>query len=159
MPPEVVVGTYAGSPWLTGCLASLGRPAAVYESTDYEIGVLRQAVQRHERFLFLQDSVRVLDPGFWEAVGTEPTWLCGRPPMYLGIYDAAALGPLLAEFPATVDKETAIACEGLLHERLPMPCVWPDVVDRNALRQEHKHGRNNLVLGNALFEKFKGTWR
>ena len=155
----VVVGTHSGSPWLADCLTSLGRPAHVYQSPDYEIGCLRQAARHHDRVLFLQDSVTGLDQGFWHAIGDSPKWLCGRPPMYLGIYDSAALAPVLATFPERVDKETAIRCEVDLFKRLPMPVLWPEIVDRNALRTETRHGRVNLVLGNDLFEKHKGTWR
>lgn len=155
----VVVGSYPGSLWLPDCLASLGRTATVYESPDYEIGVLRQAVRHHDRFLFLQDSVQVLDQRFWAEIGTEPTWLTGRPPMYLGIYDSAALAPVLDVLPERVDKETAIRCELELSDRLPMPELWPNVIDGYALRTEERHGRTNLVLGNHLFEKWKGTWR
>ena len=76
--------------------------------------------------------------------------------MFLAIYDAAEVKPLLPAGP--VSKRDAINLEAHLPSLLTMPTLWPDVTDATALRHEQRHGRDNKVLGNEHFLKFKGTW-
>jgi len=77
--------------------------------------------------------------------------------MFMGIHDSKTLLPHLPAGP--VSKEETIALEAHLGSVLGYRTVWPLITDRAALRTEHKHGRDNLVLGNRLWEKFKGTFR
>jgi hypothetical protein len=39
-----------------------------------------------------------------------------------------------------------------------MPSLWPNVIDITHLRMEERHGRQNKILGNDLWEKAKGNW-
>jgi len=157
----VLVGSHPESPWIEDCLKSIrtttDRPITVHTIGGHEPFALRTGLQ-WGRFLFLQDSCRILDAAFWEVVDSSgPSFLFGRPAMFLGIYDSQHLRPLLPTEP--VDKETSIRLEVELADSLGYPSIWPDVLDRTALRREHRNGRDNLVLGNELIEKHKGTWR
>lgn len=157
----VVVGTNPSrTEWLNDCLNSIVTtcdwPIWVHHDGGYEPTALREACGRFDRFLFLQDSVTILAPEFWTHIH-EPAWLAGWPPMYLAVYDSAELAPHLPK--GTVTKEHSIQLEAQLPTLLNMPTLWPNIRDANALRTEYRHGRDNLILGNHLFEKAKGTWR
>lgn len=159
----VVVGTHPDrKPWLTDCLASIRRSSPrrrvfVHGTGGYEPAALRAGCAKFDQFLFLQDSVTILHPDFWTTIDASgPAWLAGWPPMFLGIYNAADVAPLLPDH--EVSKVESTHLEGALPHSLPMPTLWPDVVDATALRREDRHGRDNLVLGNDLFLKHKGTW-
>lgn len=157
----VVVGTYPGSPWLTDCLKSipLGRPVKVHRTGGYELSALRTACRYYDRFLYLQDSTQVQHPLFWDIIdATQPTWLFGWPPMYLGVYSRTDLEPILAKAPTIVDKATSIAWEVELVNRLNYPYLWPDVRDAGG-HLEERHGRTNLRLSNRFLSKWKGTFR
>lgn len=78
------------------------------------------------------------------------------PPMFLAVYDSITVLPHLPDEPVT--KRDAINLEARLPELITMPTIWGNVTDATALRHEHKHGRDNKVLGNQHFIKFKGTW-
>lgn len=161
--PVVVGSNPERQAWLDDCLASIHatsskrRKILVHETGGHEPPAILTGCAAFDRFLFLQDSVTILHPDFWQAIdASEPAWLAGHPPMFLAIYNAATVGPLLPEGP--VDKGEAIRLESHLPTLLTMPTLWPDVTDATALRREVKHGRDNLVLGNELFLKWKGTW-
>lgn len=160
----VVVGTNPErTAWLDDCMASIRetsssrRKVVVHETGGYEPAAILTGCANFDRFVFIHDSVTILHPDFWEAIdASDPAWLAGHPPMYLAVYDAATVRPLLPDGP--VDKGDAIRLESHLPSILPMPTLWPEVTDATALRREVKHGRDNLVLGNQYFLKWKGTW-
>lgn len=148
--------------WLADLLETIptDRDVLIHGTGGYEIAALRTGCQAFDRFLLLQDSMRILDPTFWAVIDASgPAWLSGHPPMYLGIHDREQLEPVLSTYPATIDKETSITLEGDLPRHVTYDTIWPHITDRTALRTEHRHGRENLVLGNHLWEKWKGTWR
>lgn len=160
----VLIGTHPHrTAWLADCLKTIptGRTVEVHRTGGFELAALRTGVRYFDRFLFLQDSMLVKHPAFWDVVdGTDsPAWLCGHPPMYVGIHDRDQLAPALDRYPAEITKEQSIDIEVDLPTHLNYSTLWPDVVDATALRREHRHDRDNLVVGNELFEKFKGTWR
>src|SRR5690606_20970585 len=129
-----------------------------HDTGGYEPPAIRAGCERFPRFLYLHDSVTILQPGFWKIIdASPPAWLTGPPPMFLAIYNTVDVEPLLPTHELT--KADSIHWEGHLPHLLRMPTIWPDVVDATALRREHRHGRDNLVLGNDLFLKWKGTWR
>ena len=157
----ILIGSHPNSHWLPECLESIRnttpRPVLVHEDGGYEPFALRKGLG-WGRFLFLQDSVQILSPAFWDVIDSlGPTWLFGHPPMFMGVFDSTDLIPHLPTGP--VDKETSIALETELSHTLGYPYLWPDVRDGNALRREIKHGRDNLVVGNDLIVKWKGTFR
>lgn len=161
----VVVGTHPNRErWLNDCLGSIRkttkRHVVVHETGGYEIAAIRTGYQHFDRFLFLQDSVTVLNPDFWAILDLKqgPAWLAGWPPMFLGIWDKTAK-PVIDALPATQSKEDSIQLEAQLPNTLNWPTIWPNVNDKNAIRAEVRHGRNNLIVGNEYFEKAKGTFR
>lgn len=155
----VVVGSHPHSPWLTECLESIrattNREVLIHGDGGHEPAAILTGCERFDRFVFLQDSVTILNPQFWETVEQyDIAWLSGWPPMFLGVHTAAIANHL----PGPVDKAEAIRLEAHLPTILDYPTIWPNITDRTALRREVKHGRDNLVLGNELWEKHKGTW-
>jgi len=161
----VVIGTNPErKPWLDECLASIRatssrrRRVHIHETGGYEPAAIRTGCSKFERFLFLHDSVTILHRDFWDIIDASgPAWLAGWPPMFLGIFNAADIEPLLPTY--EVSKRESCDLEGALPHRLHMPTLWPDVVDTTALRREDRHGRDNLVLGvEGVWEKHKGTW-
>lgn len=163
----VVVGTNPErGDWLKGCLDSIRattrrRRVFIHRTGGYEIAALRAGVTRFGRFLFLQDSVTILRSGFWDVIDSTQgsAWLTGGPPMYLGIHDSIQLGPALSVYPDHLEKRDAINGESDLPTRVQgYGVIWPEVHDATHLRMEERHGRLNMVLGNHLFEKHKGSW-
>lgn len=162
----VLIGTHPDrAAWLADCLASVeattDREVIIHADGGYEIAALRTGCAWTDRFLFIHDSVTILDPAFWQVIDRHAhnAWLTGWPPMFMGIHSAATLKPILATFPEVMTKEQAIQAEAHLPSLLDYPTIWPEITDRTALRTEVRHGRENLILGNHLFEKAKGTWR
>lgn len=156
----VVVGSHPDSPWIDDCLTSIlnttDRQVVVHGDGGYEPAALRTGAALFDRFIYLQDSVTILSPTFWDAIGEKPCWFAGPPPMFLGIHDST----ITALLPRAASKEEAIALETEVPAHLNYPTIWPTVTDRTALRREMRHGRDNLVLGvPGLWEKHKGTWR
>jgi hypothetical protein len=156
----VVVGSHPDSPWIDDCLASIlnttDRQVVVHLDGGYEPAALRTGAALFDRFIYLQDSVTILHETFWDAIGEEPCWFAGHPPMFLGIHDAL----ITEHLPKSVTKEEAISLEVQLPQKVNYPTIWPTVTDGAALRREMRHGRDNLVLGiPGVWEKHKGTWR
>lgn len=162
----VIIGTHPDrKPWLDDCLKSIRstssprRRVAVHGTGGYEPAALRTGCDTFDRFLFLHDSVTILDRDFWEVIDATPQrWLAGSPHMHLGVYQTAELAPHLPQH--EVDKNGAIRSESDLPQHLPNmnPPLWPEINDLNFLRREVRHGRENLVLGNHMWEKHKGNW-
>ena len=162
----VVIGTNPErTEWLADCVASIKatteRPFIIHRHGGYEIAALRTATTHFDRFLFIHDSVTILSPLFWGHIDARQgsAWLSGWPSMFMGIWDTETLQPYLDEIPDRVSKEATIALEADLHARFDYSTIWPEVRDGTAKRREHRHGRDNLVLGNELWEKHKGTHR
>lgn len=160
----VVVGTHPDrTDWLDDCLASIRatstkrRKILVHETGGYEPAGILTGCATYNRFLYIHDSVTILSKDFWQTIDNSgPAWLAGHPPMFLAIYDAHTVAPLMPT--GKVSKREAISLESNLPSALTMPTIWPDVSDATALRHEVKHGRDNLVLGNDYFLKHKGNW-
>lgn len=164
MSVPVVIGTNpTRAEWLADCLATIpkDRQVLIHWPGGYEIAALRTGCRSFDRFLFLHDSVEVLDPAFWDIIDAVegPAWLTGGPPMFLGIHERHLLQPILDTYPDEVDKETTIRLEVDLPRRVPYSRIWPEVTDHTALGVEHRHGRDNLAVGNRYFVKWKGTHR
>lgn len=162
----VVVGTNPErGHWLKDCIRSIRatsrhRRVHIHKTGGYELTALRAGVTRFKKFLFLHDSVEVLNPAFWEIIDTTPpAWIFGGPPMYMAVYDSAELVKALEDAPYGRDmtKVLSIYWEGELANRIQYPTLWPEVIDANGRLEEH-HGRLNLVLENEFARKWKGNW-
>lgn len=132
-----------------------GRPYTILWE-GWETDQLREAANRFGRFVFIKESVR-LKPGFWEAIDSEKgsCWLFARPSCYMGIYDAPTLKKMLDALGKTTSKEDSIRNEWLIHGTVQWRSIWPEIHDYNALRMDGVE----LVIGNHLIEKLKGTAR
>ncbi len=155
----LVIGSHPGSPWIDDWPRFGPRRVHTHRTGGYELTALRAAVTRFDRFVYLQDSCEILSPSFWLTIDAldGPSFIFGAPGMYLGVYEADDLRPILAEVPTDIDKRTSIEWEGRIREHLPYPTLWPEVVDATG-RFEDRHGRANLVLENAFLRKWKGNW-
>lgn len=162
----VVIGTNPErGDWLKDCLASIratskNRRVLIHRDGGYELTALRVGIERFPKFLFLHDSCEILDRGFWDIVdSSEPTWLFGGPPMYLGIFNSSYLAAAIEDAPYGYDitKRVSINWEGHLPERLSMSTLWPEVHDGTSYMQ-NRHGRENRVLENMYLRKLKGNW-
>jgi hypothetical protein len=160
----VVVGTNRErTAWLNDCLQSIratSKPRRfiyVHKDGGFEPAAIRAGCAKFDRFLFIHDSVVIQHPDFWTAIdNSEPAWLAGWPPMMIAVYEAQDVLPHLPEHDVT--KREAVQLESTLPGLLNMPTIWPDITDANHLRMEERHGRTNMVLGNELWEKYKGNW-
>jgi hypothetical protein len=162
----VLIGTHPDRQvWAADCFASIkattNREILLHTTGGYELAALRTGAAAFDRFLFIHDSVTILDPLFWTVIDRfqTPAWLSGHPPMFMGIHHTSSLKPVLDRYPAEQTKEDAIRIEAELPALLTYTTIWPDITDRTAKRTEERHGRTNLVVGNHLWEKHKGTWR
>src|SRR5690606_25663973 len=96
----------------------------------FELAELRVAASEGGRFLFMKDSVTVLDEArFWDAINPQPgaAWLFGRPSCYLAIYESSSLNQVLDYAPMHGDKFASINWESHLHDFLDYPTIWPEV--------------------------------
>lgn len=157
----LVIATHLGSFWVNWWINNRphDRPVFLNWAGGYEPAALLLGMNHFPRFLLLQDSTRILHDDFWPTVdGLHATWLTGWPPMFMAVHDTSQLEPHRARIEACKTRADSIRLEADLPSLVNYDTLWPHITDRTAIRQEIRHGRNNLVLGNHLFEKHKGTW-
>ena len=138
------------------------REVRTLTSSEWEASHLRRATRPYKRFVFLKESTAILDPeGFWDAIdGVKgPSWLFAYPSCYMAIYDSKSLLDALDAMPAPMSKEDSITMENGLQRALPYPILWPEISDENAKRVDMIDGKPELIIGNDLVEKAKGTAR
>lgn len=126
----------------------------------FELAELRESATEGGRFLFMKDSVRILDAHrFWNIIETHPgpAWLFARPSCYLAIYDSASLSAALEDAPLSGTKIDSINWESHLHDLLDYPSIWPEVTDWTSKRIDYIDGAPELVIGNDIVEKSKGS--
>lgn len=138
-----------------------GREVVVYSGEGFEPNALRVGVRMFKRFLYLKESSRILDPLFWKVIDRTPAgaFLFSRPSCYMAVYDSQGLSTILDQIPRNLDKEGSIWWEWNLQGLLDYRVIYPDVTDKTAKRIELVDGEPELVIGNDLIEKYKGTAR
>ena len=166
----VVATTPGRERWLAQCVASLGGREVLAVSLEhgYELGKI-EWVHRNttlDRFLFLQDSAEVLSHGFWGRLEEFPgsVALLGDPSVYgsyMGVYERKVLNKMPG-WPLVDSKMGSIANEIIWTRDYAdmaggVPVLFPELTDANGHVVEH-FGRDNLVLENQFFRKWKGTW-
>lgn len=174
---HVVISSGTGrGHWVADCLNSIkrGDVTVCLSRTDGELGAIRMIHEgtKWSRWLMLQDSCMVLHDEFFTMIDQSQGSLliAPRPSMYLAVYEREIIDVIgIPDVPAGVDREIAITNETVWMDRYneahqmlrgtPVPVLFPDFTDANASRQEHHHGRINLVLENKYLRKYKGTWR
>ena len=125
----------------------------------YEMSALHLASTRYSQFVFLKESVTILRPDeFWLAIdGVQgPAWLSQPPSMYLGIYDSLTFMSRFAGVSANT-KLDSVRLESELNSVFKWPVLWPDVRDGRGKRVDYVDGRPELVIGNEVWTKHKGT--
>ena len=132
----------------------------------YELGKIRHIFETTDidRFLFLQDSAEVLSETFWGRLSEHDgsVGIMSDPApfgCYMGVYERKYLE--LMEWPETLAKEDSIREEVLWTRRYAevsgASILFPELRDSMGYEREHL-GRNNLVIENEHFRKWKGTW-
>ncbi len=123
-----------------------------------ELTDIRAAANIYDLFLYMKPSVTILDrQAFDEATQSGPAWLFARPSCYLAIYESASLIQALQDAPLAPSKVDSIEWESRLHDRLSYPTLWPEVWDGTAKRIDIIDGQPELIIGNHIVEKAKGT--
>jgi hypothetical protein len=156
--------------WLEQCTRSLGARTftPIADVAMWELGKIKHIHEtyRHERFLFLHDSVEILSERFFEL--TEETTgsvaLFSDPVpfgMFMGIFERTVLDQVPLWQP--VSQEASVRAELLWTTRYARAAksfsvLFPEVSDRAAIRSVHRFGRTNLVLENEHIRKYKATW-
>jgi hypothetical protein len=140
--------------------AAGNRPILVLTTPEWEDQHLRYAADTFDWFVFVKESTRILDPAaFWTKVDAakDPAWLFAWPSCYMGLYARSPLQTVLRRI-KVVDKWGSVREEAALAKRLNMRnALWPEVCDANALRVETVDSEPELVIGNAIIEKSKGS--
>jgi hypothetical protein len=140
--------------------AAGNRPILVLSTPEWEDQHLRYAADTFDWFVFVKESTRILDAeAFWAKVdtATEPAWLFAWPSCYMGLFARSPLQTVLRRIKVT-DKWGSVREEAALAKRLGMrAALWPEICDANALRVETVDGEPELVIGNAIIEKSKGS--
>jgi len=168
--PVFVGTTSTRGEWLQQCAASFKHRlfTPIVDDATQELAQIKfiHETFRHERFLFLHDSVEILDDRFFELIDATSgsVALFGDPVpfgMFMGVFERKVLDSVPLWQPAS--KEAAARAELLWTTRYaraaePYTILFPDVCDRKAVRVVERFGRKNLVLENEFIRKYKGTW-
>lgn len=162
----IVIGTSPGrEDWLRDCLATIDRESIIVSGYGFELRKIEWVLKETniERFVFLQDSVRIKDNVMFDILEKSEGSQClvddpGHFGSYIGVYERQAL--LNLPFPRIFAKSLSIQHEiewtrSYLARARQCGHVLGGV---GYLREEHRHGRINRVFGNEYFEKFKGDW-
>ena len=167
MKQAIVVGTAAGrSHWLADAMASLDVEVVALSTTGFELGKIRWMYENtnFDRFIFLQDSLVIRNQQLlakvFEAEGSaclmcEPRCLGS----YLGLYERKVLdrcGIATAE-----TKKDAIRFEVEWTAHYIAHCdsfTHPVPIHHQMSQTVMRHGRENLLYVNDLYEKWKGDW-
>lgn len=165
----VVIGSSPNrQDWLKDCSASIKRDHIAVVNYGYELGKIRWVMKNTtaDRFLFLQDSWIVKDDRFWTLLDglsgsvalTDDPYYYG---CYAGVYERWVIDKI--GIPEVNTKEDAISNEIKWHHQYfktvgELTVMFPELKDKNSVREVERHGRNNLVLENNYLIKYKGTW-
>lgn len=157
------------SHWLANCLASFGNykeyPIIVVVNDDFELGKLSWVYHNTnvEDIFLMHDTVEVKDPTVFRRIFESPisVSITNEPVpfgMFFGKYKRQILSRLC--IPETKTKLEAVEQEILFNNKYAALCdhevICPEL--RNQPKFEFKFGRNNMVLENQYFKKYKGTW-
>lgn len=159
----LVISAPTGQWDLSTLIPTDGRQWAIIDSKAWEIDHLRAAAYVYiNRFVFLKESCRILNPErFWADVDAHETgWIIRKPACYLAVYRARDIRRGLPDI-KVVTKKDSIDYEFKVH-RVPQMggyrTIYPDITDKAAKRIDTgPDGELEYVIGNDIFEKFKGT--
>ena len=167
MKTAVIVATSPGrSNWANDCLSSLAVPAIVVSGYGHELGKIKWVYENTDidRFIFLQDSVVIRDNdllmSLFDTEGSSCI-MCGPRCFgsYLGLYERKTLDQL--DIPVVNGKLESVRYEIEWTQEYINKCEkfsHPINIEHQVIETIYKHGRENQVSVNKLYEKWKGTW-
>ncbi len=163
----VVVGTSPGREiWVKQCLESLTRESLVVSGFGFELGTISFILKNTtiERFVFIQDSVQILDNQVFDIIENMPgpNCLLHDPDCYgsyMGVYDRKHLNRLLTS-PA-FSKEDSIRNERVwTSEYLKFASGCNHALGREwqVKGYETSNGRVSQIIETKFLRKYKGDW-
>jgi hypothetical protein len=167
MKQSIVIATTPGrSHWVNDCLSSLKVPAIVVSGYGQELGKMKWVYENTniDRFIFLQDSVVIRDNDLLMSLfDTEGSSCIACVPgclgSYLGLYERKTLEKL--SIPEISTKREAVQYEVDWTREYISQCEkfsHPVHIENQVVETIYRHGRENQVSVNKLYEKWKGTW-
>jgi diaminopimelate epimerase len=147
-------------------LSSLAVPAIVVSGYGHELGKIKWVYENTDidRFIFLQDSVVIRDNdllmSLFDTEGSSCI-MCGPRCFgsYLGLYERKTLDQL--DIPVVNGKLESVRYEIEWTQEYINKCEkfsHPINIEHQVIETIYKHGRENQVSVNKLYEKWKGTW-
>ena len=131
----------------------------------YECGAIRGVLEHtvYDEFVFLQDSIEVLDLMGLDQLFAVPHSACAMPRFecFLGKFRRDPLLRIEIPEPRTKDESILLGEQWFLraYQRVePVEVLYPTFDDAHAKGIIEKFGRRNLVLENQYFRKWKGRW-
>jgi hypothetical protein len=163
----VVVGTSPGrEQWVKQCLESLARESLVVSGFGFELGSISFVLEKTsiERFVFIQDSVQILDDKVFDIVENIPGPNCllhqpGCYGSYMGVYDRKYLNKLIT-VPA-FSKEDSIRGEWEWtsdYLKVAGKCKHELGKDWQVKGYETYNGRVSQIIETKFLRKYKGDW-
>lgn len=150
------------------CSRSIPRPHVIYVGSvdnGHEGAALQWALDNTnwERFLFLQDSVVVTEPGLFDKIDATPGSIClhdvpGHFGCFLGVYERRILEGLgVPEMASRGDaiKHEATWCGTYADRCSDLVCLDSPGGSRSEVE---RHGRNNLPYDTGWLVKYRGNW-
>lgn len=167
----VVASSDGREDWALECSRSIEREHVIYvapKDGGYELGVLKWCLERTtaDRFIFLQDSVVILDNHVFEMIDNARGSICLNHTFchyacFLGVYERRVLEwmdlpvtrtkreAVLAETEWTLEyvkQATHVTCLGAIARgEISDPTVW-------------HHGRENMCYDTRFLRKWQGQW-
>ena len=169
MLPTVIASSSDRAEWLAACAATVPGDWISVAVPGFELGKLEWVFENTnlDRFLFVQDSVQIRSQALYArlSASTPSVALLGDPRpfgCYLGVYDRKTLAKV--GFPNIRSKREAVEAEIWWTEAYvkaagEVEVLFPGLGDDSAQGPVEYLGRQNLVIGNEYFVKYKGTWR
>ena len=163
----VVIGTSPGREnWVKQCLESLAQESLVVSGFGFELGAISFVLENTsiERFVFLQDSVQILNDEVFDIIEKTPgpNCLLHQPGCYgsfMGVYDRKHLNKVLT-LPA-FSKEASIRGEWeWTSEYLKVSgrCNHSLGKDWQVKGYETSNGRVSQIIETKFLRKHKGDW-
>jgi len=135
-----------------------------YNNSKFELGALKDVYKDfdYDELFVLQDSIEIKDITVFDKIFEEHkgrSVFCNpKGQMYLNKYRKEGLDKL--EISVPTNKKESIQYEHEFNDKykkLDTPIIlFPDFVDTD--KKEIRFGRNNMIIENEYFKKYKGCW-
>jgi len=163
----IIVGTAPGRErWLNDFMESIKLPCIVLTVDGYELGKIKWAYENTnlDRFIFLQDSIVIRNNELLSSIFNVPGSAClmcdpDHYGSYLGLYERSVLDKV--GIPVANTKSDAIKYEWEWTKKYAAACSnfdHPLNLNHQIVYTVYKHGRDNMLYVNDLYEKWKGDW-